>query len=168
MSLGSILVDLHQRIFGIDGQGNLVLNGNLATEQANRAGPAGIVGQGIPTGVTYSTAKGSANVCLVSYQLVDCYGNPVASSFSFDAFLSDAATGLGLTATTASGAVAAGASGAVLGILTASKAFRVQTTATGLFILSITDSAKTGFYPVAQLPGRQPIVAPQLVAASYG
>ena len=77
-------------------------------------------------------------------------------------------TGAGLTATTASGTVQAGASGTDLGTLTAKKALACRTTAAGLYILAITDTAKTGFYPVVTIPGRKLIVGAQLVTGNYG
>jgi hypothetical protein len=120
-------------------------------------------------GFTFTPAAGSANVSLVTLQVTDGNGNSVAGVFNFDIWLSDAATGAGLTATTASGAVGAGASGADFGDYTAKKAKRVQTDATGKYILSITDTAKTGFYVAAQTPGsRRAAVSAQLITANYG
>ena len=67
-------------------------------------------------------------------------------------WLSDAATGLGLAATAASGAVAVkGTDGFDIGILTAKKALVCQTKADGTYILSITDTSKTLYY-VCALP----------------
>src|SRR5690349_2854728 len=106
-----------------------------------------------PQSASISAAPGSANVSLVTFQLKDGAGNNLANVTEMDVWLSDAATGIGLTATTASGAVAAGASGADLGDLTVKKAKRVATDATGKYILSITDTGKTGFYPACSIPG---------------
>lgn len=120
-------------------------------------------------GVTTSAAAGSANVCNVTYQVVDALGAALAGVFTFIVFLSDAATGVGLTATTASGTVVAGASGTDLGDLTAKKAKVVQTDATGKYILSITDTVKTNFYPCAQIPGNgNTAVGTQLITGNYG
>jgi hypothetical protein len=124
----------------------------------------------VPAGVTTAAAAGAANVAEVSYQVVDGNGDALAGVFILDVFLSDAATGLGLTATSASGTVTAkAASGAVIGTLTSKKALRVQTLATGIFILEITDTAKTAFYPCAVIPanGRMS-VGTVLATASYG
>ncbi len=81
-------------------------------------------------------------------------------------YLSDASTGIGLTGTTASGAVTAkAASGTDFGAITAKKALIAQTKADGSFILSITDTAKTGFYVCAvPMRGGVPSVSAQLVA----
>ena len=100
---------------------------------------------------------------------IDIYGNPILVIFEIAIYLSDAFTGIGLTATTASGGIAALAStGTILGVLTTSKAIRATTNAAGLFTLVITDTAKTGFYPVAGLlPGMPIQVGAQLTTASY-
>ena len=85
----------------------------------------------------------------------------------FDLFLSDSAAGAGLTAVTASGAVANdGASGADIGTLTTKKALRVQANASGVYALSITDTAKTAFKVCVALDGL-PFVVTTLSAASY-
>lgn len=120
--------------------------------------------------VTFTPAAGSTNVCEVTLQVKNAAGTNATGPFNLDIWLSDASTGIGLTATTASGAVAAKASsGADLGTLTTKKALRVQTLANGSYILSITDSAKTGFYVAAAIPGTgKPSVSSQLVSGNYG
>src|SRR6266576_2968752 len=102
-----------------------------------------------------AAAAGAANITLVTIAVARVDARPPTSGvFTMDLWLSDAATGEALTAVTASGAVAAGASGSVLGTYTAKKALRVQTTAAGLFILSITDTAKTPFIVCIEVEGR--------------
>lgn len=123
---------------------------------------------GAPASCTFVIATGgSANICLVTIQVVDADGAAIAGVAQLDVWLSDASTGIGLTATTASGAVGAGASGTDLGVLTTKKATRVLTDATGKYILSITDSAKTHFYVAACVGGRVANVSAQLAGASY-
>jgi hypothetical protein len=123
----------------------------------------------VPEKASISAAAGSANVCLVTFQVKDGGGNNVASPTELDVWLSDAATGIGLTGTTASGTVAAGASGTDLGDLTVKKSKRVLTDATGKYILSITDTGKTGFYPCCAIPGTgKAQVGAQLVTGNYG
>lgn len=124
---------------------------------------------GLPIGLTasFSIATGGSNISLVTIQIVDTAGKNVAAIIPVDAYLSDASTGIGLTATTASGAVAAGASGTDLGALTTKKAIRAVTDATGQYVLSITDSAKTHFY-LAVVVGGQVVVSTQLADGSYG
>lgn len=140
--------------------GNLHLNGANLLDVAEVA---------LPQKVAISNAKGgSSNICLVTFQVQDGAGNNVANVTALDVWLSDAATGIGLTATTASGTVGAGTSGTDLAWITASKAARVLTDATGKYILSITDSAKTGFYPCCSVPGTGKVaVGAQLTSGSY-
>lgn len=166
-----MLVELHGRVFGLDGCGNLCLR-SLSTSNAlpSRGGLPGIVGKGIPFNMAISAAQGaSSNHSSVSFQMQDIGGNPVAGVFEFSFWLSDAATGVGLTATTASGGYAAlAASGAILDAGITSKSNRAQTNAAGLFVLDITDTAKTGFYPCAiGVPGFPVQVGTQLVAGNY-
>lgn len=124
----------------------------------------------ISTTVTFSIAAGGANVSEVTITVKDGSGTAVAGVHHFDVWLSDAASGAGLTGTTASGTVTAkAASGVVVSTYTAKKALRIQTLATGIFVLEITDTAKTGFYVAVAHPltGRA-AVSEQLVTASYG
>lgn len=131
-----------------------IFHGNAETQQ--------------PAGVTFTPAAGGANVCNLLAQVVDGKGNALAGVFHMDIILSDAATGAGLTGTSASGTVQAkAASGVDLAVLTAKKAIRVQTKADGTYTLEITDTGKTGFYPAAYL-GSKLSVGSQLVTGNYG
>lgn len=124
---------------------------------------------GQPATATFSPAAGGSNVSEVTITVKDGNGVAVTTPVIIDVLLSDAATGLGLTATTASGAVAAkSASGTDLSTLVSKKALKVQTLANGTYVLSITDTAKTGFYVVANIPGQKPSVSSQLVSGNYG
>ena len=120
--------------------------------------------------VTTAAAAGASNVCDVTYQVVDGNGDALAGVYQFQVYLSDAATGLGLTGTSASGTVTAkSASGAVVGTYTAKKSILVQTLADGSFVLEITDTAKTAFYPCAVVPATGlPVVGTVLATADYG
>ena len=167
---GTVLVELHGREVGLDSSGNLVLNTYGVLPNNPSLGPAEVVGRNIPYTLKISAAKGAANVTNVTFQVQDIYGNALSAVWEFTLYLSDAATGIGLTATTASGGIAAAASGGtVIGVLTTAKALRVSTNASGAFVLAITDTAKTGFYPVGNFPHDTPVtVGAQLVAANYG
>lgn len=104
--------------------------------------------------ITFAAASAAANVCEVTCTVKDAAGVAIAGVFELDMWLSDAATGAGITGTTASGTVTAkAASGVVMDTYTAKKSLRVQTLATGIFILEITDTAKTAFYVAAEIPG---------------
>jgi hypothetical protein len=115
---------------------------------------------------TLTPAAGTANISNVTLQVVDGAGASVASVFNLDVWLSDAASGAGLTGTTASGTVTT-TTGIVLQTYTAKKALRIQTDATGKAVLAITDTAKTGFYVAVALGGKA-IVGAQLVTGNYG
>ena len=123
-----------------------------------------------PATVTFAIAAGGANVSEVTITVKDAAGTTLAGGRNLEVWLSDAATGLGITGTTASGTVTAkSASGTVLTALTAKKHLAVQTLTTGVFILEITDTAKTGFYVAVKHPlTGAPIVSAQLVAGNYG
>lgn len=124
----------------------------------------------IGTTITFAITAAGANVSEVTVTVKDGAGSTVAGVHHFDIYLTDSATGAGLTGTTASGTVTAkAASGVVLSTYTAKKALRVQTLATGVFVLEITDTAKSGFFVAAVVPvtGRV-VVSAQLVTGSYG
>lgn len=141
----------------------LTLNGTLNVQ--GQMQQDGVV---VPVNVTFAAAAGTSNVCDVTITLVDGNGAAVTAVHNIDVWLSDAASGAGLTAATASGTVTnAASSGIVLTTYTAKKALRVQTLATGVFVLEITDTAKTAFYVCAALNGRA-VVSSQLVTGNYG
>lgn len=146
-----ILTSIHGRKMGLSADNRLILLGRAFS-------------------VKFTPAAGGSNVCEITLQVIDNEDRAVAGVFNLDLWLSDAASGAGLTATTASGTVAAKASsGQDMGTLTSKKALRIQTLATGAYILSITDTAKTLFYPCAQLQNRDgAIVGAQLVTGNYG
>lgn len=117
--------------------------------------------------VNITNAAGAANISLVTFQVVDGANAALAVVKGMEVWLSDNTTGIGLTSTTASGAVAAGASGTDLGAITSKKALVVITDATGKYILSITDNAKTNFCPACTIGGKIAVGA-RLSNASYG
>lgn len=124
----------------------------------------------MPASISFAAAAGASNITNVTCTVKDAAGVAIAAVFTFDIWLSDAATGAGLTAVTASGTVTAKtASGIVIATNTAKKALRVQTLATGVFVLEITDSAKTAFYVCAELPSvGSTQVSAALITGNYG
>lgn len=156
MAVDNILRSIDGKDLGIDSSGNLLLltGGAMHTTTSTAS-------------ISLTPAAGSANVCLVTIQLKDYAGNALSAVRNLDVWLSDAASGAGLTATTASGAVAAGASGADIGTYTTKKALRVQTNASGVYILSITDTSKTLFKVCAQVGNSAPVIV-TLITANYG
>lgn len=123
-----------------------------------------------PLNVTFVAASAGTSICEVTITVKDATGATIAAPTNLEIWLSDAATGVGLTATAASGTVAAkAASGLDLEIMVAKKAINVQTLATGVYILEITDTAKTGFYVCAALPGSgKAKISAVLVTGNYG
>jgi len=116
---------------------------------------------------SYSSAGGS-NVTTITATFQDGANSTVSDSMLAIIYLSDAADGDGITATSASGAVAV-TTGTQLAVLTAKKALLCMADANGQVVFTITDIAKTGFYPVAVRPitGRVDVGA-QLVSGDYG
>jgi hypothetical protein len=115
-------------------------------------------------------AAAGANVCEVTISARDLDGNLIAGVHQFDIWLSDDADGQGHTATTASGTVQAkSASGTVVAAEVAKKAIRLQTLKTGIFVLEITDTAKSLFKVCAKAPFTgKTVVGITLTAAQYG
>jgi hypothetical protein len=127
-------------------------------------------GVNVTTSNSFTISAGAANVTEIAIALLDGAGDARASAIPMTVWLSDAATGAGLTATSASGTVQAkSASGTDFGVLTAKKALVAQPLATGIYTLEITDTAKTGFYVCIQNPFTGAVsVSRQLVTADYG
>lgn len=121
-----------------------------------------------PMYATASAAADGANVTLVTITVYNSNGKAVPCEMGVR--LSDATSGLGLTATSASGNVTdktAGTTGQILSTQVSKKALFVQTTAAGTYQLSITDTAKTAFVIVVVLDGLvMPVLT--LATASYG
>ena len=166
---GRALTTIEGRLLALDQAGNLVLDTLGRMDATPALGFPTLVGKGIPYGVGITNNVGaSTNIANVNFQLQDVAGVAIAAPFAFDLYLSDSATGAGITATTPSGGIAAVSSdGTILGVGTTSKSVSVITNASGLFELAITDSAKTGYYPVAVLRNGAIQVGAQLTTASY-
>lgn len=115
-----------------------------------------------------TAAADGANVTLVTLTMRNALGKAVPCEFGLR--LSDNASGLGLTAVTASGNVTdktAGTTGQLMATEVAKKALRVQTASDGTYQLSITDTAKTAFVVAVVLDGLViPVIT--LATASYG
>lgn len=143
-----------------DQNGELHLNGANAYDVAEKA---------LAQQVTFAPAASTSNICLVTIQVKDAKGVAIARNFELMVYLSDDSGGNGLTATTASGAVGAGSAGTDLSAKVSKKAIDVLTDNTGKYVLSITDTGKTGFYVCSMAPGTGNVqVSAQLVAANYG
>jgi len=124
--------------------------------------------KGLPFDYTITPAAGASTVCEVTIQAKDPAGTAVAHVVPLLVWLSDSATGAGLTGTSASGTVAAKAGSQDLAALTAKKALMVQTSATGAYVLSITDAAKTAFVVCVQSLNGELLTTHTLETADYG
>jgi len=124
----------------------------------------------LPASFTLTPAAGASNICEVTIQAKDAAGANMTRAVIFLVYLSDVSTGIGLASVSASGAVTAkAANGTDFGPITAKKALVAQTKVDGAFILSITDSSKTGYYVCAvPLRGGAPSVSAQLITGNYG
>ncbi len=143
----------------------LKINGTAVTSTAAALNAV----DNMPVSFTFAAAQGAANITEVTITAKDADSNTVAAPLLCTVWLSDAATGVGLTSTAASGTVAAkSASGADFGVLTAKKATVVQTLASGIYILEITDTAKTAFYVCAQSANGVVSISTQLATGDYG
>lgn len=124
-----------------------------------------------PASVTISAASAAANVCEVTFTVYDGNGNKVDDGVvPLEVYLSDDAKGSGLTGTGASGTVQAKSSaGTDLETVTSKKHLRVMTKKdAGTYVLEITDTSKTGFYPCAVVGGGNLFTGDQLVSGDYG
>jgi len=123
---------------------------------------------GLPANFTITPAAGASTVCEITIQANDANNDKLTHVAPLLVWLSDDAAGVGLTTTAASGNVQAKAGSTDLSALTAKKALLVQTSATGVYVLSITDSSKTLFKVCVQsLGGGVPAVA-TLTTDDYG
>lgn len=106
-----------------------------------------------PAGFTIALAKSTTTDGMkITVTAKDAGGTTLAQVVAFDLWMSEATTGVGLTGDTYSGNLTA-STGAILGELTAKKAWRVNTAATGIFEAVLVDSANPiDQYVVVSLP----------------
>jgi hypothetical protein len=91
--------------------------------------------------VSWAVAAGAANVCVFTGTLKDAAGETIAASRPLTVYLSEAATGIGITADSYSTGAAI-TTGTQLVAHTANAAWLINTHTDGTFAISITDSAK--------------------------
>lgn len=98
-------------------------------------------GAEIPASFTIDlAASGTTDGMTITVTAKDRAGNTLARALDVVMYMSEASTGLGLTGDTYSGDLTAG-TGVILGALTAKKAWRIQTAATGVFVATLVASA---------------------------
>lgn len=138
------------------------------TQLTSTAAELNIVDNKIASFGMVATAAAST-ICEVAITGLDAAGVTIARPHIFTVFLSDASTGAGLTGTSASGTVTfKTSSGIILSTLVSKKALLVQSLATGVFTLEITDSAKTAFYVCATADTGRAATVLHLATADYG
>lgn len=163
MSIDPTIVTLNQET---PGGATWEIGGTLNIDVTN-GGTLTIDGRQESLQASITAAAGTTNQTLVTIQFKDGAGTNMTRPLNFDWVLSDASSGAGLTATTASGTVGAGSSGTDLLSMVSKKAGRAQTDATGKYILAITDTGKTQFYVVVDRPKVKAPVT-QILTANYG
>lgn len=118
--------------------------------------------------VSWAVAAGAANVCIFTGTLKDAAGATIAESRVIDLYISEAATGIGISADSYS----TGASittGTQLIAFTANKAWRINTHTDGTFAISITDTGNPADqYAVAIGPLTGELSVSAASAANWG
>jgi hypothetical protein len=120
---------------------------------------------GIASTVTVSLlAATAANGMDITITAKDAAGTTVAAAHQLEFWMSEAATGIGLTGDTYSGDLVA-TTGAILSAHTAKKHWSVSTAATGIFVATLTADAKPADQYVAI---KKPVGAALVVSAASG
>lgn len=90
--------------------------------------------------VSWAVTAGAANICILTGTIKDAAGATISAVRNLTVYISEVATGIGVTADTYStGAALSDGTGTAL---VANKVFLVQTGTDGIFAISITDTAK--------------------------
>lgn len=192
-ALGQTTLDIYGRawVYGKNSTGSTLSSGQIAVTSAGAMstgngfsidkdvadgkyywarileGGIGLQSDAVPT-ITF--AAGAANVCTVTITWKDRDGNTVQGVRAFDVYLSDASTGAGLTGTAISGELVA-TTGSSLATVTTHKRWTVATATTGVFVGSLTDTAKSANLYICAIDPQTglPIVsASKTVTGSYG
>lgn len=118
--------------------------------------------------VTIALAAGASNTMTITATVKDVFGATVAAVHNLEIWMSEAATGIGLTADAYSGDLTATA-GAILSAHTAKKHWSVVTAATGVFTASLVDTAKPADqYVTVRKPGGGSVVVSAASGTSWG
>jgi len=114
------------------------------------------VPEGVARYLTISPAAGGAsNHCYTTIQVVDAYGNAVKESLIFWVWISDVATGIGISAKSDAMAVITYGIDFIVIAQTALNLILVQADANGKYVLDITEATAgdRDFYVAATIPG---------------
>lgn len=117
---------------------------NLADLPNRVTGFFNLTGHKTTTYVVTAVA-GAANVCTITVTAKDANGNTITGVRFFDLYTTSDAAGTTISSTAYSGTLVA-TTGTIMVTLTAKHAFRLATDATGVFVGSLTDTAKTADY----------------------
>lgn len=118
--------------------------------------------------ITIALAAGAANVMTITISVKDNNGNLIAQPHALEFWNSTLATGIGLSATAYSGALAA-TTGAILTAFTAKHHASIVTAATGIAVLTITDTGKPATeYMVVKHPDNGTLVVSGASGANWG
>lgn len=101
----------------------------------------------------------------ITIQVVDGQGNAKAGVWPVEVWISEAATGIGLTADSYSGTVTASV-GSILTALTAKKHFKCVTAATGQLVMTAVDSANPADQYVVVQPPYTPVIKVSAVSGT--
>jgi len=118
---------------------------------------------------TVTIAAGATNKVAATISVLNEAGTAVTGIHTLNVYVSDDADGNGLTATSASGALTA-TTGTILTAVTAKKHIIANTSATGVLVLNLEDTAKTQGerFCVTDPTTGQIVVSAATVTASYG
>jgi len=134
---------------------------NLVRQQLQKLADA-------PYGAVITVAAGAANIAGVTIQVNDFKGDPIAYPVNLVVFLSK--TTYGLTYTDHVADTITASTGVIWQELVAACAVLVRTDATGLAVLVVTDTHKTGQYVVVLDPISQKVLGYGTITATtdYG
>jgi hypothetical protein len=122
---------------------------------------------GVPASIAITHAAGASNVVNVTFTVTDGNGAAMAKPVFINVWLSDAATGLAVTTHAADSITAS--TGSVWHVETAAIALKLQTSATGVATVVVTDTHKTAYYVCATLGiDPRPNVIHLLATGDYG
>lgn len=114
---------------------------------------------------TFTIGDEETNSINVGIQLTDFRGDDVSQSFIVQGYLSDASTGLGLTATAPDGNIAIGTDGAIFGELVTDKVFLIESEADGSIDLDIGEASTGTWYLVLVTPTGAKVVSDAITFA---
>lgn len=156
---------------GIVSKGGLILdttNGALYQNTGTKAAPAYStnlnVVNGAPSTVDIALAAGAANVMQITMTVQDAAGNTLAGVYEIEWWISDATTGIGLTADSFSGDVAT-TTGTEWEERTSKKHYTGLTDVNGVIVATVTDTNTPADIYVA---ARNPLTGAVIVSAASG